>query len=175
MGQVGRRGLDHGHPDHAKRNHNHDDVYAPSVHSHDDLYYTEAEVDALLVPEAWQSFTPTLTTTGTPPTLGLWTRSGRYIQRGKLVTFVASFTCNDVLGIGTGTYRFGIPVDAADGELVVVVANQSGPNQEYIGRGGGGTATVTIYRTDTFAAATDTNTNMAVGTRIRITGTYEAA
>jgi hypothetical protein len=123
---------------------------------------------------AWTTYTPTFTASSTNPTLGNFTRTGRYAKVGRTVHFVIVITCNATSGFGSGNYRFGLPVTARSAEEFVATANQSSPNHNYIGRSDNGTE-VFLYLTTTDGIASNTSTGMSNGTVLRITGTYEAA
>lgn len=76
---------------------------------------------------AYKAYTPTISASTTAPTG--WTVSGRYIQLGKTVIGIASFT----FGAGTaaaGTLRFGLPLAPATAwygfQIGGGVANDSG-------------------------------------------------
>lgn len=60
--------------------------------------------------DAWTSFTPTWTSTGTQPVLGNGTISGRYLQAGKLVIYRGRLDMGSTTTYGTGTWNFSLPV-----------------------------------------------------------------
>lgn len=62
--------------------------------------------------DAWASYTPALTSTGTAPTMNAANRTGKYVRFGKRVSGWARFTFSALgagEGLGTGTYRFSLP------------------------------------------------------------------
>jgi hypothetical protein len=58
----------------------------------------------------WTSYTPTWTSTGTAPSLGNGTLSGRYIQIGKTVFAQIYFQAGSTTTFGTANWRFSLPV-----------------------------------------------------------------
>lgn len=64
---------------------------------------------------AWTAYTPTWTATGTPPTLGNGTISGRYRRSGRLIVFEAELVIGSTSSGGTGSYTLVAPVAAAAG------------------------------------------------------------
>jgi hypothetical protein len=62
----------------------------------------------------WTAFTPTLSASVTPPTLGTGpTQTGRYTQSGRIVVGQAIITWGTGPTVGSGTYRFVLPVTAS--------------------------------------------------------------
>lgn len=65
---------------------------------------------------AWTAYTPALTSTGSAPTMLAANRTGRYVERGKMIEgwLRGKWTALGAgEGVGTGTYRFSLPVAAA--------------------------------------------------------------
>lgn len=62
-----------------------------------------------------ESFTPTWTSSGTQPSLGNGTLTGRYFRIQKLVFVQTLLICNTTTTFGTGEYRFAVPVTARAG------------------------------------------------------------
>jgi len=60
----------------------------------------------------WTSYTPTWTATSVNPTLGTSTLTGYYKQVGKTVFVNVQLTMASGFAVGTGTYRFALPVAA---------------------------------------------------------------
>lgn len=58
---------------------------------------------------AWTAFTPTWGTTGTAPSLGNGTVTGRFMQFGKVGFFDGVFTAGSTSTYGTGTFTFALP------------------------------------------------------------------
>lgn len=67
--------------------------------------------------DAWTSYTPTWTASGTNPTLGNGTITGKYKQRGKVVDVRLTLTVGSTSTIGTGIYFFSLPVANATTEI----------------------------------------------------------
>jgi hypothetical protein len=70
-----------------------------------------------LVGNAWQVYTPVWTTTGTAPSLGNGTLTGRFFQRGKSVHVQIKFTAGSTTTFGTSAWSFTAPpgLPAANG------------------------------------------------------------
>ena len=131
-------------------------------------------VDGLGDGSAWTAYTPTFTAATTNPTLGNFTRVGRWRRIGKTVHFTIVITCNSTTGQGSGTYTFGLPVSARAGDEALVYARQTGPIHVYIGSNN----TINEFRltnTATEANATAANVGFTTGTVLSFNGTYEAA
>lgn len=128
--------------------------------------------------EAWSTYTATWAAATTNPTLGNGTLVGRYIQRGKTITFNIVLTVGSTTNVGSGVYTFSLPAAARD-DTYVFYGFQSSPNWALIGRLGTNTAPSTsllsLVLADTRAGMNNTNTTIANGTVLRISGTYEAA
>lgn len=60
----------------------------------------------------WTSYTPTWTSSGTAPSLGNGTITGRYMRIGNLVTVQLNLTMGSTTTFGTGVYFFSIPLTA---------------------------------------------------------------
>ena len=60
--------------------------------------------------DAYSTYVPTWTATGTAPSLGNGTLAGRYMQIGKLVFVTIEFTAGSSTTFGTGGWRFTAPV-----------------------------------------------------------------
>ena len=61
---------------------------------------------------AWESFTPTWTSSGTQPAIGNGTLIGKYTQIQKLVIAEMTVTMGSTTTYGTGNYRLGLPITA---------------------------------------------------------------
>ena len=83
----------------------------------------------------WISYTPSWTTSGTPPNLGNGTLSGAYCQIGKVIFVQISFLPNTTTTFGTSTMMFSVPI------------TMQSPTQAYQALSGGG------YAQDSSAAA----------------------
>jgi hypothetical protein len=124
---------------------------------------------------AWTAYTPTFTAATTNPTLGNFTREGRWTRlKGKTIKGTMKITCNAGSGFGTGAYEFGLPVPARDLDHVLVFGAQTGPTHAYIGRGETA-STVRMVLTENPVNMNSVNSGMASGTIIRIDFEYEGA
>jgi hypothetical protein len=65
--------------------------------------------------ELWQSYTPTLTATGTNPDPTKWVLNGRYVKVGQSVKFRVSlqYTGGAGAGLGSGAYIISLPTAPA--------------------------------------------------------------
>ncbi|HEY0889380.1 MAG TPA: hypothetical protein VGE38_07205 [Nocardioides sp.] len=61
----------------------------------------------------WGAYTPAWTSTGTAPSLGNGTLTGRYIDDNKKITAYVDFRGGSTSTFGTGSYRWSLPVPAA--------------------------------------------------------------
>lgn len=78
------------------------------------------------------AFTPTWSSTGTPPTAGNATRTGLYWRIGKLVFFIETFIFGSTSVAGTGTYTFTIPGVAVNaGAVAFGIAVDSSASLSY--------------------------------------------
>jgi hypothetical protein len=81
------------------------------AHSSDDkIVHAPTVLD--INPGAWTSYTPAWTSSGTAPALGNGTLTGAYSQWGKVVNFRFDLTLGSTSTMGTGSYRFSLPVAA---------------------------------------------------------------
>lgn len=132
---------------------------------------------------AWTPYTPTWRSSGTQPVVNNGVLVGRYRQFGKTVVVSIQLTIGTTTTIGTGTYSWDLPFQAAN-----QVANYMGAGQFVAGsRWGGGTqigansTTVALYvppnsTTSTWSQASDTVPVAPASTNAyRLTFTYEIA
>jgi hypothetical protein len=63
--------------------------------------------------EAWTSFTPVWTSTGTQPAIGNGTLVGKFCRINKLVIGSIALISGSTTNFGTGSYLFNFPVTAA--------------------------------------------------------------
>jgi hypothetical protein len=70
--------------------------------------------------DAWTSYTPTWSTTGTAPALGNGTLVGKYKQIGKTVKVYIALTAGSSTTFGSNTFTFALPVAAANTRLTGV-------------------------------------------------------
>lgn len=68
-------------------------------------------IDAFI--SEWTTYTPTWVSSGTQPTIGNGSITGRYQKVGKTVFFEMELTFGTTTTPGTGTYQFGLPLLAA--------------------------------------------------------------
>lgn len=69
---------------------------------------------------AWTAYTPVWTATGTAPSLGNGTLTGKRSRVGKKVSFQLHFTAGSTTTFGTGDWRFSLPTTLAANALVLV-------------------------------------------------------
>lgn len=69
----------------------------------------EARVDSLGL---WRTYTPAWTSTGTQPSVGNGTMTGRYCQVGKRLFVQIKFVAGSTTTFGTGDYRLSLPIPA---------------------------------------------------------------
>jgi hypothetical protein len=86
------------------------------------LQQTASSINATL---AWTSFTPTLTSSGSAPSVLYTTNTGYYAQVNKLVFFRIHMQLSTVGVVGTGTYFINLPVNASPTSLNGDVCGQA--------------------------------------------------
>ena len=128
----------------------------------------------------WANFTPTWTATTTNPTLGNGTLTGRFVQIGKTVHFSMILTLGSTTTIGSGNYRFSLPVACAGATYSPIgsshLRDNSGPDFRLYPAFLVTSTTVGVMNGATAAQLTNTTPwTWAVGDEIRVNGTYEAA
>lgn len=131
--------------------------------------------------QAWDSYTPAWTSTGTAPALGNGTLTGFYKQVGKTVHVRIVLTLGSTSTVGTGTYRLSLPVaPKVGGMLLALFKDASAGSTRY-----SGTAELTLNTAtgDNMRINVDSSTGTvgaaipvvpANGDSITITGTFEA-
>lgn len=67
---------------------------------------------AAAVPAGWTSYVPVWTATGVNPSPGNATLTGKYVQIGKLVVVRVALIIGSTSTMGTGGWRFSLPVTA---------------------------------------------------------------
>lgn len=73
-------------------------------------------LDALhAMTDAWSTFTPVWTSSGTPISLGDATIEGRYLRAGKLVAYTGRLNMGATTTYGTGLYDISLPIAAESG------------------------------------------------------------
>lgn len=71
----------------------------------------DARLDTLEAgPAAWSAYTPAISASTTPPTMGNGTLTGRYSQQGKNVNVRIECTFGSTSTFGSGVYFFSLPV-----------------------------------------------------------------
>lgn len=85
-------------------------------------YYTGTDVEAALQElgagvggssSTWAAYTPTWTAATTNPAIGNGTLAGRYVRDGDTVHFWINLTFGTTTTVGSGVWRFGLPVAAS--------------------------------------------------------------
>jgi hypothetical protein len=138
--------------------------------------------------DAWTSYTPTWTSSGTQPTIGNGDLIGLFKQRGKVVHVRISLVAGSTSTFGTGVYFFALPVTAANTNLggmsshAWVFDSSAGAFYHAFADNNDGTGKValrTVVTNATFATL-DTVTqsspfSWAQGDQINFSFTYQAA
>ena len=101
-------------------------------------------------PDAWLTYTPVWTASGTAVSLGNGTISGRYYQAGALVHVTIVFTPGSTTTFGTAFYRFTLPVTPALNGLIPGFADDVSATRRY-----------RLVARITAASATDDNMRIA--------------
>jgi hypothetical protein len=85
------------------------------------------------IQDAWTSYTPSWTSSGTAPALGNGTLTGEYQQVGDLVYVKIVWQAGSTTTYGTGTYRFSLPVAPELDEIIPCFVNDSSGSGRYPG------------------------------------------
>ena len=136
--------------------------------------------------EAWSPYTPLWKSDGTQPSLGNGTLSGRYIKIGRTVHGQIRMTIGSTTTLGTGNWRWSLPVPEAGvfawQVIGVLKAYNGGSSLNAIARmWSNGAADVGAAYSATAPAGAETNVGAAApwswvnGNEISINFTYEAA
>lgn len=82
------------------------------------------------------AFTPTWTSTGSPPSIGNGQLTGTYAVNGNLVTWNIVLSIGSTTNVGSGDYRFSLPVTVASGGYILgnSVVNQAATSQRFLGQ-----------------------------------------
>jgi hypothetical protein len=133
-------------------------------------------VDGLGKGSAWTAYPPTWTATTTNPTIGNGSIVGRYARLGRnTVKGVIVLTVGSTTNMGSGSYRFRLPVAARDPDFVVMVAISSSPTTHFMGRGNITDALdILLYPIGSTTQLGSTNAGFSAGTVLRIPFEYEA-
>lgn len=126
---------------------------------------------------AWTSYTPVWSAITTPPTLGNGTLTGSYLKVGKTVFFDIRLTIGSTTTLGSGAYKFGLPVAPAS-IAIHATATLSNPGGEgFVGQTdtstSGGQTIFFLY--DGTAALSNTNAKLTTGAVLAIAGMFQAA
>jgi hypothetical protein len=129
--------------------------------------------------DAWAAYTPTWSSTGTPPALGNGSISGAYTKIGRTVLYRIILVMGSTSTFGTGAYTFTLPVAAIGGSFPAGSMRilDASPAQQYMRHVFQNSVTVVAGIGDgasTFVAATVPIT-FATSDTIIIAGYYEAA
>jgi hypothetical protein len=127
----------------------------------------------------WQGYTPTWTAEGaTQPTLGNGVLKGRYVQMGKTVTATVFLGIGSTTVVtGTSTWRFTLPVTAADSQLLIGVATilDAGTDNILAAASAVNTTTVAIIGEAINVVSGNTPMVWATNDALKFVVTYEAA
>lgn len=135
---------------------------------------------------AWTDFTPTIGSSGTPPTLGSSTLTGRYkLLDSKTLVFQMAFTVTTggAWAAGTGSWTFALPggvTSAAYRQTCAIHVFDNGGDR-YVGTGVVGSGGTTVGASAVWSASTGgplgatTPVTWATGDYVLLTGTIEIA
>lgn len=144
------------------------------------LLNTQVRDNFKAIGDAWTSYTPAWSTTGTVPTLGDGTLEGNYAQAGKLVLFSIILTIGTTTTVGTGVYTLTLPVatalppNAAVASAHFFDASPAGYYQHIAYRTATSASQIALSATAGRWSATNPVVP-AVGDVISVNGSYEAA
>lgn len=147
------------------------------------LLNTHLRDNLLAMTGAWDTYTPTWTSTGGGQSLGNGSLTGRYTSAGKTVHFYISFSIGSTTALGSGRWDFALPKTAigyaALGHLLGVgSARDTGVRVYRLDSMFVDTGKVTGWRDTGATEAVITPTTpftFAAGDSITLAGTYEAA
>jgi hypothetical protein len=134
-----------------------------------------------LVDHPKTTYTPTLTTGGSAPSLGDGTLSGSWSRHGASVTFEIQLTIGSTTSLGTGDLRFALPLKPTSGgviRIVPVFVYDASTNLYYSGTGlvlvsNEGYVTLRNAGGLNGAMTSTSPVTFAAGDVIRISGTYD--
>lgn len=134
--------------------------------------------DNLLALSTWVSFTPTWTGSGSNPSIGNGTLTGKYVRAGQLVIFDITLVIGSTTTLGTGDYSWALPVTAAAGGSHVIPVSTLDSGNAYIPSEGRISTTTTLQvlqvPNGTLFGASSPMV-WANGDTMRVTGIYIAA
>ena len=141
------------------------------------LYYSKA-MSAVGFPQSF-NYTPTLTSSGTAPSVGNGTIAGRYSRSGKNVTYNIIFTGGTTTSFGTGDFHFAIPTTVSPLGIDAVgsarATNPGTSNYILISNAGVNTNYATIWVTAGSLVGSSIPFAWGSGASLALSGTYESA
>jgi hypothetical protein len=135
------------------------------------------------VPGAWTSYTPTWTGSGSNPSLGNGTLTGRYSKVGRTVTVHINLIPGSTTTYGSGNYNWLLPFAAANNGCSYILQAHLLGTDRWMGQmviSPAATTTSAFFNLSTTNSRIDFMTptrpeTFANGSQLRITGTYESA
>lgn len=145
--------------------------------------YTTSAWTPLVHAGGWTPYAPAWISTGTSPSIGNGTITGRYMRSGRTVAFTANLVVGTSTGYGSGSYSFSLPAPAVNvgieqiGHVRVYDASAS---LAYAGQAliGSGASTCLLQAHSGGALQSITGTipfTAASGDQFRAMGVYESA
>ncbi|MEU2143627.1 hypothetical protein ABZ741_04850 [Streptomyces globisporus] len=133
--------------------------------------------------DAWTSYTPTWTSSGTNPSLGNGSITGRYMKVGRTCTASILLTTGSTTTYGSGTYLFGLPFTAAAAVVSCLGPARLSGTDTWLGHMLLGSGSIAANITFNASATNARGANMsgtvpetlAAGAQIRATITYQTA
>jgi hypothetical protein len=99
--------------------------------------------------DAWTSFTPVWTSTGTAPAIVNGTLDGAYLRAGKFVVYTGRFLAGSSTTFGTGVYSMSVPVTSDSGTrhigTAIALDNSTPANNNDVGVRPDGTTAIRFY------------------------------
>jgi len=127
----------------------------------------------IYTPEA--AYTPTWTASGSAPAIGNGTLTGRYSRQGSSITATINLTLGSTSTLGTGDWRFGLPVTRVNGDVVIAgtgVVNDGGTQYTAAAVIGGNFAYCVLTRDTSGNMGPFAPLSLTTSDTIRITLTY---
>ena len=127
----------------------------------------------IYTPEA--AYTPTWTASGSAPAIGNGTLTGRYSRQGSSITATINLTLGSTSTLGTGDWRFGLPVTRVNGDVVIAgtgVVNDGGTQYTAAAVIGGNLAYCVLTRDTSGNMGPFAPLSLTTSDTIRITLTY---
>ena len=149
------------------------------------IFNTHVRDNLKAIGDAWTSYTPTWTGSGSNPAIGNGSLAGAYMRAGSFVTFRIVLTMGGSTTYGTGTYSLSLPVTAGSGvgrQLIVGNARDDSAGGDFVTYGiiTGGSTTVSLRALPGTAGNALANMNpttpftWASADSLTICGVYEA-